>query len=300
MSKIDPRDLMRTKVVDERTTLLLQVARSEVDPKAARQLERELSRHGSRLSRLTSTRLGGASMRARTRTRSNGDAGVIDGLPRTGDHPVHQQVISIEDEAVDDETENETELDGDIESIVEKTEDPGIDSVRGSLGIGAIGSYIRARKRANTLKRVQSRTSDASHTHEPDLEKGYGHNLHPSGAIGRTDSPVSNGTKLANSTSAPNLGSKQQRPSSVRFADSDSVSPEAISGTGTETASPRDGGSATSNLNIIGGRPPPARSQTLPGPNTAPSIAGRPGEEELDEKKELNEKEELDEKKDGL
>lgn len=213
--------------------------------------------------------------------------GPIEGLPMTAQHP-----LPVDEEAVENDTEAEADYDSDadLRSIVERTEEPGIDSVRGTLGIGALGSLIRAR---NTLRRVRSRTATEAtpaHPNGRDLEKGFiGSPSAPlSGANGRNNGhPVLNAppNTLANSVSVPNLGRK--RPSSIRFAGSGSEAQ--INGLG--TASPNEM-VQTSNNNISGARPAPPRSQTLP---TALEVLNastiRRKSEEEEEEEELDEKE---------
>lgn len=180
MSKIDPRQL--ATVVDDRTSLLIQAARAEVDPKAMRQLERDLTRGGSLVSR--------RSRRTRTASNPTQPTDSIEGLPVTHQTDGH---FVVESDMEGDDPE------GDVVGLIEKTEDPSIDTIRGSLGLGAIGSIIRARKRANTLKRAQSLV------HDP--EKGV----------------ALNGSTMPVKPAAPRHESSQSR--SVHFAASEPVTP---------------------------------------------------------------------------
>lgn len=153
MSKVDPRDLVN---VDERTTLLLQAARAEVDPKAARELEREISL-ASRLSR----RRTGTSMHTYPGSRiipvNGADLESMVPVPsnRPGDDGTATDAQVLLEENIDPEEE--------VKAMVEKIEDPGIDALRGTFG--AIGTLIRARKRKTALAQVlqQQRSRTASH-----------------------------------------------------------------------------------------------------------------------------------------
>ncbi|KIJ40912.1 hypothetical protein M422DRAFT_780571 [Sphaerobolus stellatus SS14] len=291
MSKIDPRDLV--PAVDDRTSLLLQAARAEVDPKAARKLERDLSKN-SRLTRRT-----GRSMSTRSRTTSSADPGVVEGLPLTSSrtnltaHPPPQHIEEPVEEEKEEEEEEE-DSDSDMHSIVEKSEDPGIDSVRSTLGIGVIGSIIRARKRNNTLKRLRN---------QQDLEKGTGsrNGIPRNGSgngtngIGLESPPLpasglqtgTSTTRLSNSVSLPNF-SQTHRPSSVRFADSEAGTPHLVGSQSPGSAEGFELAQVQQQQAGLGSRPVPARSQTLPMSMTLGSGLSKgttTSEEELDEKK---------------
>lgn len=154
MSKVDPRQLTN---VDRRTTLLLKVARAEVDPKSARELEREstVASRTSQRRRVTSAHSHSPSSHSRTR------------LP-------HAVVTGADLEAnadgrpYDDRHEADEDLEGDMDfnsedeakAVVEKTEEPGMDSLRGTFG--AIGTFIRARRRATVLSQTRSARSRTS------------------------------------------------------------------------------------------------------------------------------------------
>lgn len=157
MSKVDPRELVN---VDERTSLLLQAARAEVDPKAARELERDISL-ASRLSR----RRTGTSMHTYPHTYPGSRIVPVNGADlesmvpvpsnRPGDDGTTDAQVLLEEENIDPDEE--------VKAIVEKSEDPGIDALRGTFG--AIGTVIRARKRKTVLAQVlqQQRSRTASH-----------------------------------------------------------------------------------------------------------------------------------------
>jgi hypothetical protein len=149
MSKVDPRELTN---VDRRTTLLLQAARAEIDPKSARDLERD-DTNSSRLSR----------RRIATSAHSHMHGGIVhapvngadlealaDGFPS---HVYEQHVI-------DDLESGYPDLEDEARAVVEKTEDPGIDSLRGTFG--TIGTIIRARRRTTALSQSRSARSRTS------------------------------------------------------------------------------------------------------------------------------------------
>ncbi|GJJ06677.1 hypothetical protein Clacol_000872 [Clathrus columnatus] len=146
MSKVDPRDLVS---VDERTSLLLQAARAEVDPKAARELERELST-ASRISR----RRTGTSTHTHPLHYSGSRIVPVNGTDLESTIPSRP----IDDDAPEvmfhDDPEEE------MKAILEKTEDPGIDALRGTFG--AIGTVIRARKRKTVLAQARERQRSRS------------------------------------------------------------------------------------------------------------------------------------------
>jgi hypothetical protein len=55
--------------------------------------------------------------------------------------------------------------DQEIDKLVEATEEPGMDAVRGTMGLGALGSVIRARRRKTITERaasIRSRNSAGS------------------------------------------------------------------------------------------------------------------------------------------
>ncbi|KAJ8456467.1 hypothetical protein ONZ51_g12107 [Trametes cubensis] len=148
MTKVDPRTLTN---VDERTTLLLEAARQEVDPISAQTVE--LGPSGtlrSRRSRL--------SQRPR-RMRSHAS-----GVAADGEEPDPSALRSTDDleAGLRSDTESEFDLDPleEKRAIVAKTEEPGIDSLR--MTGGAIGTFIRARRRATALSAASATRSRLS------------------------------------------------------------------------------------------------------------------------------------------
>ncbi|KAI0095054.1 magnesium transporter NIPA-domain-containing protein [Irpex rosettiformis] len=133
MSKVDPRRLSQ---VDDHTALLLEAARSEVDPLAVRRASLRRS----------------TTLRSRRSQRSNLPSQISSGaasneiggsVPRvylpghiTGDDDLEDFDIDFDDLASTQE-------------IVQRTEVPGLDSLRGTFG--AIGTIIRAKRRARAL-----------------------------------------------------------------------------------------------------------------------------------------------------
>jgi len=126
MSKVDPRKLSN---VDEHTTLLLEVAKQE--PKASRELDAV-----SRSSAPSSPR-----RQRRTSSRSQPPLTMPLGAPHlvTDAEPGASQAWDV---TLADNSSSETEH---TEVIVEKVEQPGLDSLRGTFG--AIGTIIRNRRR---------------------------------------------------------------------------------------------------------------------------------------------------------
>ena len=158
MSKVDPRKLpgvsslsdvhweladLSFDKVDKRTTLLLEVAKQETDPKASRELDAK-----SRSSVLSSPRRRHRTMSSRSQA------------PSTMPPGVSHSVTDVESGAsqVWDATLAESESSGteDEEVIVEKTEQPGIDSLRGTFG--AVGTIIRNRRRTTALYEAHNRS----------------------------------------------------------------------------------------------------------------------------------------------
>ncbi|KAH9849219.1 DUF803-domain-containing protein [Lenzites betulinus] len=122
MTKVDPRTLAN---VDERTTLLLEAARQEVDPVAAQ---------------------------ARSRRPH----------PRTPDatspEPAQRSTDDLEAGLRSDEASDfDVDLAEEKRAIVIKTEEPGIDSLR--MTGGTIGAIIRARRRATALSAASATRS---------------------------------------------------------------------------------------------------------------------------------------------
>jgi len=148
MSKVDPRKLPNVSCVslmfittrltlfyevDEHTTLLLEVAKQEASPKASRELDTK-----SRSSALSSPR------RRRRRTvssRSQAPSTMPLGVSHSATD-VESGASQVWDTALAESDSSDAE---DEEVIVEKTEQPGIDSLRGTFG--AVGTIIRNRRR---------------------------------------------------------------------------------------------------------------------------------------------------------
>ena len=158
MSKVDPRKLSNVSIlvdvhhdltdrffdkVDEHTTLLLEVAKQEPAPKASRELDTR--------SRSSAT----SSPRRRRRTMSSRSQ-----APSTMPLGVSRSVTDVESGAsqVWEATLAETDSSGaeDEDVIVEKTEQPGIDSLRGTFG--AVGTIIRNRRRVTALSEAHNRS----------------------------------------------------------------------------------------------------------------------------------------------
>ncbi|KAI0699365.1 magnesium transporter NIPA-domain-containing protein [Cerioporus squamosus] len=135
MTKVDPRSLTN---VDERTTILLEAARQEVNPLAAREVE--LARGGTMRSR--------QSRRIRSRTTTPDLDG---GAARSTDDLEAGPVPDID---------SDVDLAEEKRAIVLKTEEPGIDSLR--MTGGAIGTIIRARRRATALSAASETRSRLS------------------------------------------------------------------------------------------------------------------------------------------
>ncbi|KAK7686543.1 hypothetical protein QCA50_010143 [Cerrena zonata] len=147
MSKVDPRKLSN---VDEHTTLLLEVAKQEVDPMATRSAE--MRRSSTLRSRRSHRSMGRTSSGSATRTSNTSHhspvrSDSIHTIPRS--EPI--------DEIEEDEPLDELE---ETRHIVERTEEPGMDSLRGVAG--AIGTIIRARRRARELSAMSAARSRTS------------------------------------------------------------------------------------------------------------------------------------------
>ena len=145
MSKVDPRKLTNVSSltgvhhnladpfddkVDERTTLLLEVAKQEPAPKASRELD-------ARTSVLSSPRRRRRTMSSRSQAPSTTPLGVSNSPA-----DIESGASQVWDATLADSDSSNTE---DEEVIVEKTEQPGIDSLRGTFG--AVGTIIRNRRR---------------------------------------------------------------------------------------------------------------------------------------------------------
>ncbi|KAI9060506.1 DUF803-domain-containing protein [Trametes sanguinea] len=150
MTKVDPRTLTN---VDERTTLLLEAARQEVDPIAAQTVE--LGPSGT----LRSRRSRRSQLSRRMHSHTSGTAEGAEGDPSAA-----RSTDDLE-AGVRSDADSDFELDSldEKRAIVAKTEEPGIDSLR--MTGGAIGTFIRARRRATALSAAsatRSRHSQAS------------------------------------------------------------------------------------------------------------------------------------------
>ncbi|KAI0673791.1 DUF803-domain-containing protein [Trametes maxima] len=142
MTKVDPRSLAN---VDERTTLLLEAARQEVDPVAAQTVE--LGPSGTLRSRRS--RRSQRSHRAQSQHSAEGDAAAAlstDDL-ETG----------LRSEDAGSGSDVDIDLIDEKRAIVAKTEEPGLDSLR--MTGGAIGTIIRARRRATALSAASATRS---------------------------------------------------------------------------------------------------------------------------------------------
>lgn len=138
--------------VDEHTTLLLEVAKQEPAPKVSRELDAK-----SRSSALSSPRRPRRTMSSRSQAPSTMPLGVSNSVTDVefGVSPVWDPTLAGSDP---EETEDE-------EIIVEKTEQPGIDSLRGTFG--AVGTIIRNRRRtalSDAHNRTQIRNRRGSET----------------------------------------------------------------------------------------------------------------------------------------
>ncbi|KAI0354604.1 DUF803-domain-containing protein [Trametes cingulata] len=155
MTKVDPRTLTN---VDEHTTLLLEAARQEVDPLATNAVE--LAPSGTMRSRRS--RFSQRSRRVRSHT-----AGAPEDDADAQSDPTAAR--STDDLEAGLRSDAESDLDVDLidekRAIVAKTEEPGLDSLR--MTGGAIGTIIRARRRATALSAAsatRSRFSQLSST----------------------------------------------------------------------------------------------------------------------------------------
>ena len=158
MSKVDPRKLTNVRgvvdsyhnladhshvKVDEHTTLLLEVAKQESAPKASRELDAK-----SRSSALSSPRRRRRTISSRSQAPSTMPLGVVHSPTDVESGRNH-----VWDAASPDDDSSDL---GDEEVIVEKTEQPGIDSLRGTFG--AVGTIIRNRRRT-ALTEAHSRSN---------------------------------------------------------------------------------------------------------------------------------------------
>ncbi|KAI0652514.1 DUF803-domain-containing protein [Trametes meyenii] len=143
MTKVDPRSLAN---VDERTTLLLEAARQEVDPVAAQTVE--LGPSGT--------------LRSRRSRRSQRSHRVQSPDPAEGDAAVALSTDDLEAGLRSEDAESDVSLDliDEKRAIVARTEEPGLDSLR--MTGGAIGTIIRARRRATALSAASATRSRSS------------------------------------------------------------------------------------------------------------------------------------------
>ncbi|THH22376.1 hypothetical protein EUX98_g8212 [Antrodiella citrinella] len=155
MSKVDPRKLN----VDGHTTLLLEAAKQEADPLAARKVERSNTlrsrrSHRSQLSPhpQSATSLGDVPASPPNGTISPAVRSSHDNHDNhdTNDAELHDLDLELEDEFSE-------------KQVIEMSEEPGLDSLRGIAG--PLGTIIRARRRARVLSAasaVRSRSEGGS------------------------------------------------------------------------------------------------------------------------------------------
>ncbi|KAL7285073.1 hypothetical protein ACG7TL_000165 [Trametes sanguinea] len=157
MTKVDPRTLAN---VDERTTLLLEAARQEVDPIAAQTVE--LGPSGTLRSRRS--RRSQLSRRMHSHTSGTAEGAEADPSAARSTDDLEAGVRS--------DAESDVELDflDEKRAIVAKTEEPGIDSLR--MTGGAIGTFIRARRRATALSAASATRSRHSQTSMGSIHSG--------------------------------------------------------------------------------------------------------------------------------
>ncbi|KAI0828855.1 DUF803-domain-containing protein [Trametes gibbosa] len=148
MTKVDPRTLAN---VDERTTLLLEAARQEVDPVAAQAVE--LAPSATLRSR-----------RSRFSQRSRRTPSQTAGAVTSEAHEANTAQRSTDDLEAGLRSDEASDFDVDLaeekRAIVMKTEEPGIDSLR--MTGGTIGAIIRARRRATALSHISATRSRPS------------------------------------------------------------------------------------------------------------------------------------------
>jgi magnesium transporter len=147
--------------VDEHTTLLLEAARSEVDPLAVRRASIRRS----------------ATLRSRRSHRSAVRSHTSSGL-ETSDGVGSIPRVTLPDHITGEEDLEDFDLDFDdvasTKEIVQRTEEPGLDSLRGTFG--AIGTIIRAKRRARALSaasHVRAEPSTQNHSQHSRLEGGF-------------------------------------------------------------------------------------------------------------------------------
>ncbi|KAI0368859.1 DUF803-domain-containing protein [Pilatotrama ljubarskyi] len=150
MTKVDPRTLTN---VDEHTTLLLEAARQEVDPLAVQAVD--LAPSGTLRSRRS--RLSQRSRRGRSHTPGVGEAEANADLDPAAVHSTDDLEAGLHPGASSD---IDVDLIDEKRAIVAKTEEPGLDSLR--MTGGAIGTIIRARRRATALSAASATRSQFS------------------------------------------------------------------------------------------------------------------------------------------
>ncbi|OCH88777.1 DUF803-domain-containing protein [Obba rivulosa] len=170
MSKVDPRTLTH---VDEHTTMLLEVARQEVEPYAVQELEIRGNTFRSRRSR--SSRM--LTVNGRRTTPPNSavaSAQIIE--TRATDQP-------------DVEADLDVSVANDARDIIVKTEEPGLDALRGTFG--AVGTVIRARRRAQAASAASMARSRLSRSSMSPSQRSVSRDrivspreVHPAGAGG--------------------------------------------------------------------------------------------------------------------
>lgn len=149
MSRVDPRKLVN---VDDQTALLLEAAKQEIDSKGSRDIERlgTLTTRASHSDSLNESRQRRRTMSTQSRALSSHplsfsphDLALAQSDAPTGVSPF---------DTIDDENSNNEE---EVRTIIERTEEPGMDSLRGFFG--AIGTLIRIRRRTTALSEANSR-----------------------------------------------------------------------------------------------------------------------------------------------
>ncbi|KAH9949417.1 magnesium transporter NIPA-domain-containing protein [Amylocystis lapponica] len=184
MSKVDPRSLTG---VDERTTLLLEAARQETSPYVAQEVE--LQR--------------GSTLRSRQSRRSHARTG---SQPRSSGAPSEGATFTtpVDEAAVFSDFEDPIDfplgVDDEKHAIVARSEEPGIDALRGTFG--AIGTIIRARRCASVLSAAEAARSSAS------LHRVRSTSTHGSGGGGVGPWPKTLGARRAGSAFTTRVGSE--------------------------------------------------------------------------------------------
>lgn len=193
MSKVDPRKLQKVRTarsaehmdihgyhlqVDEHTTLWLEVARAEADPNAARR---------ATLRRATSFRSHHSEARSRSSVNpSHHDHGHSHGHRDSDAAPQLHLQHHVHNESNPDDLWS---FDSDVQStreIVEKTEEPGIDALRGTFG--AIGTIIRAKRRIRALSAASHATRGTA-SEDSDVRSRTSTTIRPSWLSGHWATP---------------------------------------------------------------------------------------------------------------